>query len=152
MKLRDRVMRLGVPLFVEAPANRRSFADLRDALARTAKPIEERFGKAKTPQATKTIRHIIGMERWGQRRLRVALGEPLVMDGHHAYKPQPGLDTGALIEEFRSTRQQTLELIQKLESTPYRQKIPHNALGPLSLKGWLFYLNIHADWESRKLG
>lgn len=151
MKFRDRVMRLGTPLFIEEPGRRRRFADLRAAFVATAPQIEARILNAQAPQSEKTIRHIIGMERWGQNRLRVALGSTLAMDEHYPYKPPKGLGTEALLQEFRQTRAQTLELIEKLEAAAYPEKIPHNALGPLSVKAWLYYLSIHAELESRRL-
>lgn len=151
MKLRDQVMRLGVPWFVERPASRCSYAQLSLALEQTGPQILARIRKTRSSRAEKTIRHIIGIERWGQRRLQVALGEPLLMDGHHPYKPPEGLTYERLAEEFQATRQQTLALAKHLESAPDSEKIPHNSLGPLSVKGWLFYLNVHADLESRRL-
>ncbi|WP_170148236.1 DinB family protein [Meiothermus hypogaeus] len=151
MKLRDQVMRLGVPWFVEGPASRRSYVQLYRALEQSGPQIVARIRKSRSSQTGKTIRHIIGIERWGQRRLRVALGEPLLMDGHHPYKPPEGLTHDRLAEEFQATRQQTLALVKRLEDLPVGEKIPHNSLGPLSVKGWLFYLNLHADLESRRL-
>ncbi len=144
-------MRLGVPWLVEGPASRRSYVQLYRALEQTGSQIAARICSAKSSQVEKTIRHIIGIERWGQRRLQVALGEPLLMDGHQTYKPQEGLTNERLAEEFQATRQQTLALVKRLENVPNSEKIPHNSLGPLSVKGWLFYLNVHADLESRRL-
>ncbi|GIW34624.1 MAG: hypothetical protein KatS3mg072_1957 [Meiothermus sp.] len=144
-------MRLGVPWFVEVPASRRSYVQLYRALEQSGSQIVARIRKSRSSLAEKTIRHIIGIERWGQRRLRVALSEPLLMDGHHPYKPPEGLTHDRLAEEFQATRQQTLALVKRLEDLPVGEKIPHNSLGPLSVKGWLFYLNLHADLESRRL-
>lgn len=150
-KLRDQVMKLVKPVFIEWPASQRRLNDLREAFINTIEPVEARIRKAQSPEAEQIIRHIIGMERWGQNRLRVALGNPLVMDEHHAYKPPQGLSKDHLLVEFRKTRLQTLELIEQLKGTIDPQYIPHNAMGPLSTRGWLYYLCLHADWESRRL-
>jgi hypothetical protein len=151
MKLREQIMRLLKPIFIERPANRQNLDELKAAFIRTTVPVETRIRAAQTPEAEKTIRHIIGIERWGQNRLRVALGKPLVMDEHHAYKPAEGLSKDTLLWEFRSTRLQTLELTDKLKGAIDPQYILHNTMGPLSLRGWLYYLYLHADWESRRL-
>ncbi len=145
-------MRLGVSALIEGPGRRRSFDQLHAQFMQTGPRIEERIRNAHNPNAEKTIRHIIGMERWGQRRLRTALGEPLVMDEHHPYKPDAGLGMEALLDAFQTTRQDTLALVRQLERSGFQGRIPHNGLGPLTVKGWLQYLNMHADLESRRLG
>ncbi len=150
-KLRDQIMKLVKPVFIEWPVRERSLKDLREEFINTVEPIEARIRKAKTPEAEEIIRHIIGIERWGQSRLRVALGDPLVMDEHHDYKPPQGLGKDILLREFRKTRIGTLELIELLKGTIDPQYIPHNAMGPLSTRGWLYYLCQHALWESRRL-
>jgi hypothetical protein len=151
MNWKDRVMRLGVSAFIEGPGQRRSFDQLHTQFMQTSRRIEERIRNAHDPNAEKTIRHIIGMERWGQRRLKTALGEPLVIDEHYPYKPGKGLGTQVLLETFQKTRQETLALVRQLEGSGFQGKILHNGLGPLTVKGWLQYLNAHADLESRRL-
>lgn len=153
MGLRERIMELAVPFFVERPGQRKGYSGVRADLERTAGAVAERIGWAQpTPASVKTAKHIIGLERWGQRRLEVALGKPLQIDEHHPYKPQgQELSPDDLRKEFESTRKRTLELVGQLEQKNYAEKIPHNGLGPLSVLGWLNYLNTHADWESRRL-
>lgn len=151
MKLLELVLRLAKPIFIERPGNQQSLEEHMAAFVQTTVPIETRIRKAQRPEADEIIRHIIGIERWGQNRLRVALGSPLVMDEHHAYKPPRGLSKDRLLIEFRNTRIQTLELIQKLKGTIDPQHIPHNSMGMLTTRGWLYYLRLHADWESRRL-
>ena len=153
MGWRDRIIQLAAPLFIEGPGQRKGYAGVRADLSQTAGAVAERIGWAQpTPTSIKTARHIIGMERWGQRRLEVALGKPLQMDEHHPYKPQgEDLSPADLRLEFEATRQKTLELAAQLEKKNYAEKIPHNGIGPLSVLGWLHYLNTHAYWESRRL-
>jgi hypothetical protein len=98
-------------------------------------------------------RHIVGIERWGQHRLRCALDEALVMDEVDDYilaDSHFGID---IAQDFDVTRQETLALIQGFLAAPgsEKRKVPHNDLGPLSVKGWLVYLNLHAEMESKKL-
>ncbi len=151
MKLRDLALRLAKPFLIEGPARERSLNELKLLFYQTTEPIEGRFYKSKTPQAEEIFRHIIGIERWGQRRLQVAFGAPLLEDVHHTYKPPEGLDKYQLLREFRNTRLQTIELTDKLKGTIMPQYIPHNDLGPLSTRGWLYYLYLHANFESRRM-
>lgn len=151
-RLRDRVMRLGVPLFVEGPARRQSFTDLRDRLLDNSKTIQARLRSAQQfDQAEALVRHIVGIERWGSRRLEVALGKPLVLDRYQDHYPSQKLSPEGIMQLFSETRKQTVALLDRLEKTGYSEKIPHNGMGPLSVKGWLHYLIFHADLESRKI-
>ncbi|RIH83113.1 hypothetical protein Mlute_02289 [Meiothermus luteus] len=151
MPVADLVLRLAKPFLIEKPAWELSLDQHKEALVRSVEPVEQRIQKARSSQAEEIVRHIIGIERWGQRRLQVALGKPLVMDEHHEYKPPAGLDKAHLLYEFRKTRIQTIELAERLKGTIEPTYVPHNALGPLSTRGWLYYLNLHAQWESRRL-
>ncbi len=151
MKLREQVLRLAKPILFEWPGNKMSLDEHITALVRATVPIENRIRKARTPEAEEIIRHIIGIERWGQNRLQVAFGNRLVMDDHHGYKPPPGLSKNALLVEFRNTRVKTIELAHNLKSTIDPQHIPHNSLGMLTTRGWLQYLRLHADFESYRL-
>lgn len=151
MNLRDKVLRLAKPIIIEWPGNRQSLEEHLAAFVRTTVPIETRIRNAKRLESEGITRHIIGIERWGQNRISVALNRPLVMDEHHAYKPTEGLSKDSLLVEFRNTRLQTFEFIQRFKGAIDRQHIPHNTFGLLSTRGWLYYLYLHADWESRRL-
>jgi hypothetical protein len=98
-------------------------------------------------------RHIIGIERWSQSRLRVALGKPLVMDEYDDYRPEAHLDMVALAQTFAQTRQESLALAEQLQTAniPASQTIPHNQLGDLTVQGWLYYIENHAARESFRL-
>ncbi len=144
-------MRLAKPILIEWPARGKKLYEFKADFLQTLEPIKERILKARNPQAEEITRHIIGIERWGQHRLSVAWGQPLVMDEHHAYKPPQGLSQEALATEFHNTRWHTLWVVERLYSTIDPEYIPHNAMGPLSIRGWLYYLYLHANWESRKL-
>ena len=152
MNLRDTVIRWLAPSFLERPAAKQSFAQLKENLERTASAIQERMAQAKaSPQAVKQAQHVIGIERWGQSRLRVALGEPLAMDRYHAHKPEGNLPWPEYAQAFKATRLETLNLLARLEKANSEAKVPHNQFGPISVKAWLRYLNMHADMESRRI-
>lgn len=141
-------------LIIERPASWRTFDELAFLLERSQKKLASRLTNAKdTPEARDKLRHIIGIERWGQRRVRVALGEDSVQDEHHPYKPDEDADWQALQQAFHSTREETVALTRKLEEADVQpdQRIPHNYFGPLTLRGWLRYLRVHANLEARSI-
>lgn len=139
---------------IERPAARRSLADLADTLEQGASRLTARIAAAPdTPRNRDQLRHIIGLERWGQRRLRVALGEPPTRDEMDEYQPPAGASMGELREAFATTRRETVALARELAArgADPRQLIDHNQLGPLTARGWLAYLNTHAGLEGMRL-
>ena len=140
--------------FFERPGRKRSFEALAQELESSNTRIQERLaGFSPRAEDQERLRHIIGIERWGQRRLCVFLGEPFVMDGHHPYKPAETLDWPALLDAFKETRAQTLAMIDAL-SKPGAEEVAtvmHNEFGALSARGWLKYLSGHAASEAKRI-
>ena len=99
------------------------------------------------------INHIVGIERWGQRRLRVPLREPLLMDSYRGYRLPEGTSMDNLVQAFADTRRDTVNLARELGSTDLKPpvKVRHNDLGELSLGAWLAYLAGHAKRESLRI-
>ncbi len=154
MSIRETALKLLIPVFVENPAQKQSFAQLTLRLEQSQGEIANRITAASSQNLEKhraTLRHIIGIERWGTERLKVALGEPFKRDGQKDYHPSPSSDFSALLEDFNSTRLETLRIAKLVEQQNPNAKIEHNGFGPLSVKGWLRYLNVHAESESKKL-
>lgn len=148
--LRDVVVRL----LVERPAARRSVEAWSESLDRSGARLGTLLAALEdTPANRRQLRHIIGLERWGQRRLRVALGEPSVADEMDGYQPPEGLSVPQLAAELATTRRETVDLARRCAATPRADQalVPHNQLGPLSIRGWLRYLNLHANLEARRL-
>ncbi len=98
-------------------------------------------------------RHVVGIERWAQSRLRVFLGNELVMDEYDSYRPEAESDMAALAAAFKATREETVELAGKLNAAniPAEQTVPHNDAGDMTVRGWLGYINIHALRESKSI-
>lgn len=154
MVFRETVLKLVAPLFIENPAQKQSFAQLTARLEKTQNEIANRINAVKTQNLEKhraTLRHIIGIERWGTERLKVALGETFKPDGQKDYHPNPNSNFAALLEDFNNTRFETLRVAKLVEQQNPNAKVEHNGFGPLSVKGWLAYLNIHSSMESQKL-
>lgn len=140
-------------VMIELPARWTGMDRMIQQLSKSGAALDKRAAAAADrPTNAAVIAHIIGIERWGQRRLRVALGEPLLEDEYNPYRP---VETGvpALRAAFQSTRQETVSLCKSLRMAGVdpRTRIHHNQLGDISLLGWLFYLKVHAAIESLRI-
>jgi hypothetical protein len=151
MAFKDSIAQLIAGLFLENPAKSKSFAQLRSALELSGIQMQARLESGKANP--ELLRHIIQIESWGQHRLRSSIGEVrFEMNGSGAYAPDAALGWDELKSEFAKVRQETLEIACRLElANPLPGPVVHNQFGPLSVKGWLQYLNIHASTELRKL-
>jgi hypothetical protein len=149
MAFKDTIAQLIAGLFLEIPAKSKSFAQLRAKLEQSGRQVQARLEVGQPNPVL--LAHIIQIERWGQNRLRSSLAEtPFEMDQSSKYAPDLSLDWSALRLEFDRTRQVTLELVDRLElGQPVM--VAHNQLGPMSAKAWLWYLNLHANLELRRL-
>ena len=85
MTLKARVTRLVMTVMLERPAQRQGLTKLAqnlndsgEAFYRDLERIEE------NERNREQLRHIIAIERWGQRRVAVALGEAFIQDDNHA--------------------------------------------------------------------
>ncbi len=140
---------------LEAPAGRSSYTDLGQGLERGGTALAGRAARAAdTPANREVLAHIIGIERWGQDRLRAALGHAAYQsDTYHAYRPAPDASLTELQNLLSQTRSGTVDLARQLHANPPEDgdTVNHNGLGPLTAKAWLRYLTQHADLESRRL-
>ncbi|OLV15441.1 DinB family protein [Deinococcus marmoris] len=145
---------------LEAPAGRSSYTDLGQGLERGGIALAGRAARAAdTPANREVLSHIIGIERWGQNRLRMALGQrlhgsgPHGSDSYHAYRPAQDVTLAELRNLLSQTRSGTVDLARQLHANPPEDgaTVNHNGLGPLTAKAWLRYLTQHADLESRRL-
>ncbi|MCP5094661.1 MAG: DinB family protein [Chloroflexi bacterium] len=101
----------------------------------------------------KMLSHIIGIEKWGQRRIKVAFGEPFKNDEYDAYRPVANRSWQMLKAEFRATRRSTVALAERLDTgeADHSKLIKHNQYGDLTLAGWLRYLDMHSKREGKRL-
>ena len=153
MSLRDTLTGAVSGLLLERPFRNKDFAEIAQELDLAGGRLKHTFASAKdNPDNRRLLGHIVGMERWGQSRLRVALGEPLTMDEYDDYRPPRDSTWPALQGAFSETRQQSVALIQQLGQAYIANiKVPHNQFGPLSVRSWLRYLDLHANLEAKKL-
>lgn len=132
----------------------KSLAALIQSANESGEQIESHLtGKPDTPKNRQQIRHVIGIERWGQRRLRTILGEPSIQDEYDGYQPDEKLDLRDLQAEFKKTRSETLAIIEAIQQTGVAESATanHNDMGDVSLKLWVRYLTMHANFESRRV-
>lgn len=141
-------------LIIERPAKNKSLEQWRDQLSKTGVKIEQRAAAVPdSAKARNVMRHITGIERWGQSRLRVFLGAPYVRDEYDTYRPDATLNLKEQIAAFHETRAETIELVRRLEAagSALPAAVEHNDFGPLSARGWLAYLNSHASREITRI-
>jgi hypothetical protein len=142
---------------LENPGRKRTLPEWANALASSGAVIDARAATAgdssAAGKAAATLRHVTGIEAWGQSRLRVFLGASLQNDEYDAYAPDADLDVAALRAVFAATRDTTVALVQQLAqaSIPDTQTVLHNSFGPLTVRGWLAYLDSHATREASRI-
>lgn len=141
----DTVFRMGGAVAFELPSRRFSIDALIERLQTTAETVASRIVAAEDdPKKREAARHLIGIERWGQARLSVGLGEPFVMDEYDDYRPPADLPWESMPEAFESTRVETVALAHALRDARFQGTVLHNQWGELSVRGWLLYLSRHA--------
>ena len=136
---------------LERPGRERSLSEWAGVLENAGREIEARAAVATRQQMSATaLRHVTGIEAWGQSRLRVFLGAPLHMDEYDAYAPAADLDLPTLRAAFAATRDATVALAEQLSQAGVSETktVNHNTFGPLTARGWLAYLNSHANRET----
>lgn len=150
MGLIDRIFRS----LTERAAKKHTLGQWPGILAQSGAMVDNRFTSAKeTASNVNTGAHVIGIERWGQSRLRVFLGDELVMDEYDGYRPPAEDGVAAMIPLFEETRAETIRLAEALAEAdiPDTQSVPHNCMGGLTTRGWLAYLDSHATRESSRM-
>jgi len=154
MQPKNFIMIWGAQLVIERPARKLTLEELILQLELSTKQMAERLKSCvDTHNNRRQLCHVVGIERWGQRRLRVALGEPFLTEEYDHYRPSVERSWHELLDEWNATRQATLALTRDLSQvkTDQELKISHNMYGPLSIKGWLRYLDIHASSEGKRI-
>lgn len=120
-------------------------------LETSGEALAQRFrGASATPRSLEQARHIIGIERWGQSRLKQLLGGPILNDEYDGYRPDELATMPALADAMTATRAETVALVRALQAAGKTgvETAPHNELGELSLLGWIVYLRDHAIREA----
>ena len=147
------LFRLGAYFLLRRPTKHIPFAELIETCQQKGIELEQAYvDKLDNEKNKRIMSHIIGIEKWGQRRLQVALGEPLLANEYLDYRPARAVPFPELCEQFPAVRAATITLANQIAQTDaVHHKVPHNQFGDLDGKAWLHYLTIHADRESQAL-
>jgi hypothetical protein len=148
------LIKWGAYLTIERPVRKLPIPQLLNQLEQSKITLSDHLNACPdTPDNRRLLCHLVGIERWGQRRLRVALGEPFLAEEYDHYRPSTERSWDELKREWDTTRQATLELVNTIiQANPSADlKINHNQYGSLSIKGWLRYLDVHASGEGKHI-
>lgn len=161
-----------IHFITERKARKMDFAALKSTLKTSGDSISQRIDlTVDSLDIREKVCHLTGIERWAQHRLRMVLAVPTpdadnakgvsaavvgtvgVLDEYDSYRPSPDMEYSALRASFRLARADTLTLIDELQKIPGAENktVPHNDMGPLSVRGWLVYLDMHSKMESRNI-
>ena len=152
MGLKEAVSHFAGRVYFDKPARKLSLAEHADALRRSGEEIRARLARAAGDERQRSrLRHVIGIERWGQARLRVFLGDAFASAGHRPHLPPESTSWEELVREFGEMRAQTIALAERLAAENPTSTVPHNQFGELSAHGWLRYVNGHGLRELRGL-
>ncbi len=141
-------------LILERPGGKWTMAAWGEKLAASGESISHRLEKYPDSERNRQVlSHIIGIEQWGQSRLRVGLGEPFKEEEYDNYRPSRSRSWEQLKAEFRLARKRTVALAEALDDNQVDQfmKVKHNRYGMITLGAWLRYLDMHANLESKRM-
>ncbi|WP_420630214.1 DinB family protein [Candidatus Leptofilum sp.] len=141
-------------LFLERPAKKLTMSAWGEKLTASGEAIGQKLDKIPDSQSNRQmLSHIIGIEQWGQSRLRVGLGEPFKEEEYDGYRPSQNRSWEQLKTEFRIVRRKTVALAEELDNKQADQfmTVKHNQFGEISLGAWLRYLDFHTSRESKRI-
>lgn len=154
MQIKKQLYNLGAKFILERPARVRGLKDFEEMFIHSGQELADKYALSDdTDDARRIISHVIGIERWGQRRLKVALGETFNDDEYNNYRPPRDATLESLQFAFNDTRAETVDLIRQMQDQAVDPdvKIEHNQYGPLTVRAWLQYLHTHSKFESERL-
>src|SRR5688500_2999838 len=97
--------------FYELAVRGKSYDDLVQKLQKTEATVYSRLENASDSSINRARAvHVIGIERWSAHRLRVLLGEPLILDEYDGYAPSDHFSMEELASAFKQTRAATIAL------------------------------------------
>ena len=141
-------------LLLERPGRKWTMSAWGEKLAASGESINHRLEKYSDSQRNRQVlSHIIGIEQWGQSRLRVGLGEPFSEEEYDKYRPSRSRSWEQLKAEFRLTRKKSVSLAEALDDHQVDQSmtVKHNQYGEMTLGAWLRYLDMHAKFEAKRI-
>lgn len=141
-------------LFLERPIRKMDVNDLVTMVQTAGQKLNNRLNSIDDSEKNrKTLSHMIGIERWSERRLQVALGEPFIDEEYNDYRPSRDTSWDDLRTQFAETRAATVATIQALANQNVAKSvmIKHNQFGDISMGAWTRYIYNHANLESKRI-
>ena len=152
MALKERLSHFAGRVFFATPGRKLSLAEHAAELRRSGDDIRARLAGATGDEKQRAaLRHVIGIERWVQSRLRVFFGDAFASAGHRPHLPPENATWEELVLQFGEMRTETVALAERLAAEGPTTTVPHNQFGELSAHGWLHYANGHGLRELRGL-
>lgn len=152
VRYHEKIIKTVAPKVLDGMMSGRDISSLTVELAQAGEKLRDTLEtRPDTEHNRRVLSHLIGIERWGKRRLLVALGEPLIKDEYDGYRPRADRSWEELKAAFLKTRHDTVNIAHQLAQVDPNLRIPHNMFGDLSVLDWLFYLRLHADAEVQKM-
>jgi hypothetical protein len=147
------IARLFAHLLLERPAARLGVDALVERLEASRDPLVAGAEAGEDAAARTQLRHVVAIERWGQNRLRVALGDvAFERDASRGYAPPEDEPLARLVERFDAVRAETVALGRRIAAADAgATPVEHNSLGPISARAWLRYLQVHAELEIKRV-
>ena len=137
---------------LERPAARIGGDALVERLEAGRGPLAAVAAAAEDGAGRRQLRHVVAIERWGQNRLRVALGDvAFERDESRGYAPPEDEPLARLVERFDAVRTETVALGRRVAAADAGAvQVEHNSLGPISARAWLRYLQVHGELEIKR--
>ena len=138
---------------IERPAGKRLPSELAEELERAGREIARIIEKAEDTEPNReALRRMIERERRGQQRLRMALGDQRDT-GEGKGRPVSGKSLSELGATYIATREETVAIARELDEVSEwaTGSIRHEEMGDLTVRGWLYYLRLQGDRQSKQL-
>lgn len=141
-------------LMIDRQAGNKSVSDLMTDLGASKERILAQVANASDIEGHREkMAHVVGIERWSQSRIKVALGESFIQEEYDGYRPDVSKSLADLTQDFAQTRDETLAIGEQLKAVDgvEEQSVAHNDMGDMRIRSWLQYLEIHAPFELKKV-
>lgn len=139
---------------LERKVRGKSYQQYQQMLQESSSFIQNQISRAdENMKSRHALIHIIGLERWIQSRMMVALGSPFIQDESDRYLPPEDTSWIQLSQTFIDVRNDSIDLIAKIAAKDVdpTSKIDHNAVGPLSVRAWMEYVVDHGNKHAEQM-
>lgn len=141
-------------ILVERPARKHDLAGWAEQIQKDGVALSAKLGNsADSEDHRRVLSHIIGIERWAQTRVKVALGGPFIEEEYNNYRPARDETWQEMRSEFAETRAASIRLAKELAevNVPHTTVIKHNDFGDMTIRGWLRYITMHGSFEAKRI-